>query len=42
MVKRYGKPSYGYGSFVEERKLQNYKIPSKGKDNLYYEFDGTM
>ena len=39
MVKRYGKPSYGYGSFVEERKLQNYKIPSKRKDTVYYEFE---
>ena len=36
MVKRYGKPSYGYGNFVEEM-LQYYK-PYK-KEIVYYEFE---
>ena len=36
MVKRYGKPSYGYGNFVE-RQLQHYK-PYK-KEKIYYEFE---
>ena len=36
MVKRYGKPSYGYGDFVEHI-LQYYK-PYK-KEIVYYEFE---